>query len=82
VVLRESITDRASYSYVVDQFIDRPLRVHVNAYARDDIRRLAEQLGFGVEEFEDWRAGSGPEMVIGYPHYWTFIRMTRRGNVS
>ena len=78
VVLRESIKDGAEYSYVLDRYLDRPLKVHVNAYDRRDVLAFIESYGFAVREEQDRRAQGKAEMVIGYPHYWTFLVATRR----
>jgi len=80
VILRESIKDGAEYRYVVDKYLetDRPLKVHVNAYDRREIASFIESYGFAVREVVDARAGGGPEPVIDYPHYWTFLVATRR----
>lgn len=80
VILRESIKDGAEYRYVVDTHLEapEPLRVHVNAYDRGEIRRFANEMGFDVEEITDQRTQGYPEMVIDYPHYWTFMVMRRR----
>lgn len=80
LVLRESIKDGAEYRYVEDKYLDggRPLRVHVNAYDRRDIMAFIRDLGFEVREVVDRRSGGGPELVIDYPHYWTFLVAVRR----
>lgn len=80
MVLRESIADGASYTYVVDKYLDtgEPLRVHVNTYDRRALREFAQNLGFTVEEFTDDRTGGRPELVIDHPHHWCFMRMIRR----
>ena len=36
-----------------------------------------ESYGFEVEEVVDRRAMGTTEMVIGYPHAWTFLRAVR-----
>jgi len=73
LVLRESLAERADYQYVEDRFLDKPLRVHVNTYALGEVTAFAQARGFRVRAEEDRRAGSEPELVIGYPHYWTFL---------
>ena len=80
LVLRESIKDGASYRYVRDEFLDPgiDLKVHVNAYDRAEIIRFIEGYGFSVCEVTDRHSGGRPEMVIGYPHHWTFLVATRR----
>jgi 2-polyprenyl-3-methyl-5-hydroxy-6-metoxy-1,4-benzoquinol methylase len=80
VILRESIKDGAEYRYVLDKYLetDRPLRVHVNAYDRREIASFIGSYGFAVREVVDARAGGAPELVIDYPHYWTFLVATRR----
>ncbi len=80
VILRESIKDGAEYRYVVDRFLESeaPLKVHVNAYDRREITSFIESYGFAVQEVGDRRAAGRPELVIGYPHYWTFLVATRR----
>ena len=79
LVLRESIKDGASYTYVRDKFLDTgvDLNVHVNAYNRAEVLGFIRQRGFSVREVTDCRSGGRPEMVIGYPHYWTFLIATR-----
>ena len=80
VILRESIKDGAEYRYVVDRYLDsdRPLKVHVNAYDRRELTAFVESYGYAVREVVDRRSGGAPELVIGYPHYWTFLVATRR----
>jgi ubiquinone/menaquinone biosynthesis C-methylase UbiE len=80
LILRESIKDGAEYRYVVDKYLEskRPLKVHVNAYDRREIQSFIESYGFNVREVADRRAQGRPEMVIDYPHYWTFLVATRR----
>lgn len=75
VILRESISDEASYHYVVDKYLesDRDLRVHVNTYSRSELIPFIESYGFSVTEITDRRTGGQAEMVIDYPHYWTFV---------
>lgn len=75
VVLRESIADSPCYSYVEDEFLDEgvSLKVHVNVYDREEITRFIRDYGFSVEEVIDRRTRGEPEMVIGYPHHWTFM---------
>lgn len=79
VVLRESVRDAPEYSYVEDHYLDadEPLRVHVNTYARSDVAILARELGFETEEYLDRRSGGEAEMVIGHPHFWTFLVFRR-----
>ena len=79
VILRESCKDVAEYQYVEDRYLDgdRPLKVHVNAYALSDVQAFMRSYGFDVRTIEDRRTGNQPELVIGYPHYWTFLVATR-----
>ena len=79
LVLRESIGIEASYAYVRDDYLDPDvdLKVHVNTYARRDIISFISSYGFAVNEVVDRRTGGAPEMVIGYPHHWTFLVATR-----
>ena len=79
VILRESCAAVASYTYVRDAFLDEgvDLKVHVNTYAIDEIRSFAQAHGYRVDVVTDQRAGDGPEMVIGHPHYWKFLVCTR-----
>lgn len=80
LVLRESIKDGAEYRYVRDDFLDEgvDLKVHVNAYDRSEILGFIARHGFTVREMVDRRCGGKPELVIGYPHHWTFVVATRR----
>lgn len=75
VILRESITDGASYRYVRDNFLDPgvELNVHVNYYDRADITAFMQRYGFRVTQAVDRRSGGKPELVIGYEHHWTFL---------
>ena len=79
LILRESIGDEASYAYVRDDYLDPgvDLKVHVNTYAREDIISFISSYGFVVREVIDRRTGGAPEVVIGYPHHWTFFVATR-----
>lgn len=77
VILRESVNDRSSCSYVIDHYLDAPesLRVYVNTYDRKDIVDLAAQLGFFTRFILDRRTGGKPELVIDHPHHWCFMVM-------
>lgn len=81
VLLRESIKSGGSeYHYVIDKYVDAPtpLRVHVNTYDLDMVTELAADLGFATTVVRDRRTGGRPEMVIDYPHHWTFLLMRPR----
>lgn len=75
VILRESFKEGAAYSYVRDRFLDSgvDLRVYVNAYDKSEVAALVSDYGFTPQWIEDRRTRGQPEMVIGHPHYWTFL---------
>lgn len=79
VILRESVKDGAEYRYVEDRYLESPdvLNVHVNAYDRKELTAFIRSYGYSVSEIADLRTGGAPEMVIDYPHYWTFFVATR-----
>jgi ubiquinone/menaquinone biosynthesis C-methylase UbiE len=80
VILRESIADQPDYRYVRDEYLDEgvDLSVHVNAYARDDVKSFVESRGFSIRYVEDIHSGGQPELVIDQPHHWTFLVAERR----
>lgn len=80
VVFRESLSDHNDYAYVKDKYLDSDvdLKVHVNTYSIEEVKDFVRSYGFDVEEFTDEYTGGKPEMVIDYPHYWKFIRATRK----
>lgn len=80
LILRESIQDEARYAWVTDRFLDPgvTLSVHVNTYSRRALTEFLADRDFQVEFIEDRRTGGAPELVIGYPHYWTFLVARRR----
>jgi SAM-dependent methyltransferase len=75
LILRESLKKGASYAYVKDEFLDpgRDLKVHVNAYDLDETCAFIRSYGFEPTVVVDRRSQGKPELVIGYPHYWTFV---------
>ncbi|MCX7309509.1 MAG: methyltransferase [Afipia sp.] len=75
VILRESLKHGAEYHYVRDDFLDPgvDLKVHVNHYDMREVTDFVSSYGFKSEIVTDRRSGGRPEMVIGYPHYWTFM---------
>jgi SAM-dependent methyltransferase len=79
LILRESIKQGATYRYVRDDYLDPgiDLRVHVNAYDRSEIIGFIMECGFAAREVVDRRCDGQPEMVIGHPHYWSFVVATR-----
>lgn len=79
VILRESITNGSSYSYVLDKFLDDgvDLKVHVNHYDKSEVGKFIASYGFSSHFIKDRRSGGLPEMVIGHPHYWTFVLAER-----
>jgi ubiquinone/menaquinone biosynthesis C-methylase UbiE len=82
VILRESCKDRAEYCYVRDRFLDEgcDLRVCVNAYCLDEVLGFIASYGFRAQPVLDRRTQGKPELVIDYPHYWTFIVAHKGGN--
>lgn len=80
VVLRESLKENAEYLYVEDKYLDpgMQLNVHINAYSIHELTVFIESYGFTVEFVEDRFAGGKPQMVIDYPHYWTFVVAKRK----
>ena len=75
LILRESLKEQAEYAYVTDRFLDEgcDLKVYVNAYSMAEVVAFIESYGFTVQKVEDRRTRGQPEMVINYPHYWTFL---------
>lgn len=75
VILRESFKNGAEYQYVKDCYLDPgvDLKVHINHYDIDDVKAFARSYGYEAQIIADHRTGGQPEMVIGYPHYWTFL---------
>jgi ubiquinone/menaquinone biosynthesis C-methylase UbiE len=81
VLLRESLKKGSQYQYVEDRFLDdgSRLNVHVNHYDAEEMKKFIASYGFTVDEIVDRRTNGQPELVIGYPHYWTFLLATRSG---
>lgn len=79
LILRESLSDEASYSWVVDRFLDPgvELSVHVNTYRLGEVLAFIEARGFVARPVLDERTQGVAEMVIGHPHHWTFILAQR-----
>ena len=79
LVLRESLKKGASYRYVKDEFLDPgcDLKVYVNAYDIEETCDFIRSYGFEPRVVVDRRSNGEPEVVIGYPHYWTFVVATR-----
>ena len=75
VILRESLKEGGEYHYVRDDFLDAgaDLKVHVNHYDLPEVTSFAGSYGFKTEIVIDRRSGGQSELVIGYPHYWTFV---------
>jgi cyclopropane fatty-acyl-phospholipid synthase-like methyltransferase len=75
VILRESIADQASMTYVKDRFLDDDVEVnvHINTYSRSDVLDFIRRYGFEATEHVDRRAGGQAEMVIGYAHHWSVV---------
>jgi ubiquinone/menaquinone biosynthesis C-methylase UbiE len=75
LVLRESLKQVAEYKYVRDAYLDPgvDLKQHVNHYDLDEVMCFIRSYGFAVAQVVDRRTSGQPEMVIGYPHYWTFL---------
>jgi SAM-dependent methyltransferase len=80
VILRESLKEGSEYRYVRDEYLDEgvDLRVHVNAYDRDEVAEFVRSRGFDVRLVEDRYTGGEPDIVIDHPHYWTFLVAERR----
>jgi len=79
LVLRESCSDTSEYRYVRDRYLDAgiDLKVHVNTYEVTQIMDFIQSYGFAAERITDeWTQGKR-EMVIDYPHYWTFFLARR-----
>lgn len=79
LILRESIADSPSQAYVRDRYLDAgvELNVYVNTYSRTEMIAFIRAFGFTVREEIDRRTEGRSELVIGYPHHWTFLVATR-----
>lgn len=79
VILRESCKDVNDYAYVRDKYLDAgvDLKVYVNAYSLQEWTSFIESYGFKVSRVEDRRTGGLPELVIDFPHHWTFFLAER-----
>jgi SAM-dependent methyltransferase len=79
VILRESLKTGAEYHYVRDDYLDPgvDLKVHVNHYDIAEVTAFVASYGFIPEVVEDRRSCGKPELVIGHPHYWTFLMADR-----
>ena len=80
VILRESCSNRAEYRYVTDKYLDQTageLRVHVNTYDTTEVTDFMRAFGYDVAHVTDRRTGGDPELVIDYPHHWTFMVATK-----
>ena len=84
VILRESIADFSRYSYVEDRYLDRGvhLKVHVNTYERQEVKRFIETYGYDVAVHVDKHSGGQPQNVIDHPHWWTFVEAVRQRPVD
>jgi ubiquinone/menaquinone biosynthesis C-methylase UbiE len=82
VILRESINDIGSYSYVVDKYLDGgiPLKVYVNTYPEGEVVKFMESYGYKVTSHVDQHTGGLPEMVIDHPHHWKFLVARKKEN--
>lgn len=82
VVLRESLKQGASFSYVKDEFLDEgcDLKVHVNSYDIDEVCDFIRAYGFEPRTEVDRYTGGAPELVIGHPHHWTFVVAAKTGS--
>jgi len=80
VLLRESIAETASYSFVQDFYLDpgSPSYVHVNAYSKTELKEFCLKRGFSVEFITDEYTSGQPQSVIDYPHFWTFMLARRQ----
>ena len=79
LILRESCADKNEYRFVRDRYLDEgvDLNVHVNTYDTAQIMDFITSYGFTVDCITDeWTQGKC-EMVIDYPHYWTFFLARR-----
>lgn len=77
VVLRESIGPNSEYKYVIDKYLEKELKVHVNTYSRQDLKSFIESYGYTVTFVEDIYTQGQPQLVIDHLHYWQFIVATK-----
>jgi len=75
VILRESCKQGAEYAYVRDKYLDEgvELNVYVNAYDLQEFMQFIRSYGYVVKSVVDLRTRGKPEIIIDYPHYWTFF---------
>ena len=82
IILRESLSGKNFYSYVKDNYLDKPfdLSVFVNTYKKKDFLNFIESFGFQAKIIKDKRTKGRKEMVIDHPHYWHFVFAERIKN--
>lgn len=80
VILRESLHTEATYAYVVDQHLDGgvSLKTYVNTYCLSEVIDFIESYGYQAAVIVDRYTGGQAQLVIDYPHYWTFVVAQRR----
>ncbi len=80
LILRESMADFSSYSYVEDRYLDQDvhMKVYVNTYRREEVGDFIGSYGFDVAFEQDEYTKGAPQPVIDHPHWWTFVKATRR----
>ena len=80
LILRESLAETASYSWIRDNYLDPgcALSVHVNTYPLGEVLAFIEARGFRARHVLDIRTQGKPEIVIDHPHHWAFIVAKRR----
>ena len=72
LILRESISDQAKYSYVKDDYLDPgvDLKVHINTYDKDEVDSLIEGAGFEVVHFST----KGSDIIDAYAHNQVILK--------
>lgn len=83
ILLRESLADAADYRYVRDRYLDPgvELSVYVNTYPLSEVLGFMRERGFEGRAITDERSGGEAELVIGYPHAWTFVQAVNQERV-
>ena len=74
VIFRESLAEQPSSQYVEDRYLEEgyQLNVYINTYAIHEVLNFMRKYGFDPHIETDRHTGGAPEMVIDYPHHWTF----------
>ena len=79
VILRESISNKSTFKYVKDNYLNKGVNIktYINTYDSKVIKKFLKSSNYNYKFIKDIHSNREPQNVIDHKHYWKFLHITK-----